>query len=103
MIAPHIRYPLVVSQTGGLAAVDQDTPAEVAGCVHAVIRHRQGARYEDPGFGVPDATFTRGETLATDVVEAIGRWEPRAVPGVNVDVVGIARNHEVHATVEVAR
>lgn len=102
MIAPHIRYPLALAATGALVAVEQDTPPEVIGCVHAIIRHRVGSRYEDPSFGVPDRTFTRAETLSADLVDAVSRWEPRAVPGVSVDVAGIARDYEARAAIEVA-
>lgn len=81
----HLAYPLMLAG-GHLGTVEQDTPAEITGCCLAIVRHKAGDRWEDPTFGVPDATFTRGGALEGDLVSALDRWEPRAKPGVTVDV-----------------
>lgn len=80
----HLAYPLAVT-AGRAATVEQDTPPEITGCCHAILRHRIGDRWEDPEFGIPDPTFTAGDGVDAAVLQALGRWEPRATPGVTVD------------------
>ena len=95
----HLAYPLRLAGRT-LATVEQDSPADIHGCCHAVLRHREGARWEDPRFGVPDQAFTDGTLAGSAVQRALARHEPRAVPGVSVDLARVAADAAVVVNVE---
>lgn len=76
---PKLRVPLQIRGDGtGLAVVEQDSQADVAQCVYAILATPLGSRLEEPDFGIEDPTF---EQLPVDLTEwrrTITEWEPRA-------------------------
>jgi phage baseplate assembly protein W len=76
---PHFAAPFRV--TGSSAAVvEQDSQEEIESCVEAVLRTPVGSRIEEPGYGIPDETFTQlaPNPTAEVYLNAIAEWEPRA-------------------------
>ena len=61
-----------------LAAVEQDSPEEIAQCVEVVCRYPRGLRPELPDFGSPDLAFREVPVGTDELAAAIERWEPRA-------------------------
>lgn len=74
---PHFAYPLTLGQDGSFATLEQDSRAEIRQCVAVLLATTIGSRIELPSYGVPDVTFTHGETIGL-VQQAIATWEPRA-------------------------
>lgn len=73
---PHFKYPFQIDGTK-VAEVEQDSMADVAGCVEVILRTPHGHRDYLPEFGTPDPTFTAPfdpERLR----RAVNDWEPRA-------------------------
>lgn len=56
--------------------VPEDSPAEVAQCVRAVLATERGRRLELPTFGIDDPAFVGAEL--PELRAAIAEWEPRA-------------------------
>jgi hypothetical protein len=59
-------------------AVEQDSDAEIAQCVYAVLATEQGQRLDLPDYGLPDQTFGEGGADLDAIREAAEEWEPRA-------------------------
>ena len=97
-MARTLAYPLRILPGGRAAEVEQNTPAEITQCCHVIARHTRGQRFEDPTFGIGDATFTTGGGIEADIAASITRIEPRAKPGVTVDLIDITT--AITATVE---
>lgn len=79
-MATHLALPLAVTSTGRLAALDQDSPLEVAQSVALLLATRPGERRAVPEYGALDmvAVGIDPEVIAA----AIADWEPRADPAV---------------------
>lgn len=80
----RLSLPLQVAADGALAAVEQDSPAEVAQSVALLLSTRPGERRSVPDYGSDDPMFS-GLT-ADDVNAAVELWEDRA-DGTTVEVV----------------
>jgi phage baseplate assembly protein W len=76
-LIPHLAYPARVVG-GRLAAVEQDSIDDVAGCVELLMRCPVGSREDEPTFGTPPQVFGQGGVSAAELEAAIARWEPRA-------------------------
>lgn len=63
-----------------LAAVDQDTDADVESCVVAVLAYPKGWRWDSPDFGRPPVTFREGGVDVATLTRAVRDSEPRATP-----------------------
>lgn len=74
---PHFTVPFALGPTGA-AAVDQDTLAEIASNVNAIVACSAGACPELPAFGIPDPTFQGAPPNPSAILQAIARIEPRA-------------------------
>lgn len=75
MTAPHLAVPFRLLATGAVT-VAQDSPAEVAQCVAAILGTRPGSRGDFPDMGIEDPAFAG---LDLDQVRAqIEEYEPRA-------------------------
>lgn len=72
----HWALPIAVTGSGRLAAVEQDSTADIAQSVALLIDTRPGERRAEPEYGVPDPVF--GGVDVTDLSEAIVEWEDRA-------------------------
>lgn len=77
MSIPHFKLPFEI-HNNKVIEVEQDSIAEVAGCVEAVLRYPIGYRVERPDFGIPDYAFSQSGTSIEAVETAIALWEPRA-------------------------
>jgi phage baseplate assembly protein W len=80
---PHFSLPFRFAR-GAAVVVEQDSPAEIADCVQAILRYTPGSRLELPTFGLPDQAFLQGGADAEQVTAAIAQWEPRADATVTV-------------------
>jgi len=76
---PHFRAPFSLSG-GSFAAVEQDSPEEIAQCVEAVCKTFVGSRIDAPDYGIRDETFTTQtpSPSVAAVVAAVEEAEPRA-------------------------
>jgi phage baseplate assembly protein W len=87
MPAPtHLRFPLMVSSTGRLAAVQVDSVDDVGQSLALLAATRPGERLSVPAYGTPPFLFT-DEPPVEALREAAAMWEPRAA-GYSVDVSG---------------
>lgn len=79
---PHLRVPLHFAGTTvpKLELVEQDSEAEIAQCVEAVLRHHVGHRPEQPEFGITEQAFVphTPDNANREILNAVDRWEPRA-------------------------
>lgn len=75
-MAQHIALPIAVTGSGRLAAVEQDSEADIAQSVALLIDTRPAERRAEPDYGVPDPLF--GGIDEADIVEAINTYEDRA-------------------------
>ena len=65
----------------------QDTTADVAACVEALVRTYQGDRDALPTFGRPSLLFeTDRDTIVTALQQAIDQHEPRVQSLIDLDV-----------------
>lgn len=81
---PHFTLPFTFTQSsaGGLGAAvaEQESIAEIGGCVEAIIRTVQGQRTTLPEFGVPELEFnTAPEAARAAIAAALVEFEPRVV------------------------
>ncbi len=75
---PHFALPFRFAGTS-VAVVEQDSPDNIAMCVEAVCRYRQGDRPEEPNFGRPkDLEFAKGALDLEALSKQISESEPRA-------------------------
>lgn len=75
---PHFRVPFGWSEDGThVAEVEQDSIADVAGCVEVILRTPRGSREELPEFGTPSPVFTAPFKI-DGARRAVAEWEPRA-------------------------
>lgn len=75
---PHITLPIEV-RASAYRTVDQDTTAEVANCVAAIVAYPIGYREEAPDFGIADPTFGSLPLDTSAIERACEAYEPRAV------------------------
>jgi phage baseplate assembly protein W len=76
-VIPHFSLPFRIE--GGVAVVvEQDSSAEIADCVAAVCLTLKGQRVEQPGYGISDPAFERGDVTVGALLDEIQPWEPRA-------------------------
>jgi hypothetical protein len=89
---PHLAYPFEVARQGnriGARTVEQDSQAEIAQCVYAVLATPPGSRIEAPDFGLADPTFLGADL---DVIRAaLDDAEPRAVYLADEDLEGMVQ------------
>lgn len=78
--SPHFATPFRVLGNR-VAAIEQDSEAEILGCVEAVLRTRFGSRIDEPEYGIPSDLFQAlgPNSNVDDVLAAVAEWEPRAV------------------------
>ena len=94
----HLALPLRLASDGRFAALDQDTPEEVAQSVALLLATRPGERRSVPGFGMVDPLGAGLDPSA--VADAIEEWEDRADPA-DVDLSDVSLT-EQYATVAAA-
>lgn len=82
----HLALPLVVTDSGALGSLMQDSVEEIAGSVALLLATRPGERRSVPEYGVPDARFGGVNTSA--VADALSDWEERADPALLDQIVG---------------
>jgi phage baseplate assembly protein W len=97
---PHLAWPLRLIG-GQLAAVEQDTLAEVTQCVNVLLRTPRGARVLLPDFGVEDPSFVDGLDI-DDALAQVARYEPRAVVDVDDDYIDEAGVQRTRLIVDLA-
>lgn len=81
----HLAFPLRLGPGGFLVTVDQDSDAEIAGCMATILLWPQGTRELDPEFGLPDQSFLDGGADLDEIREALLTQEPRAIESVVQD------------------
>lgn len=74
---PHFNVPLRYVN-GAPTVNEQDSPADIAACVYAVVATEQGSRDEMPDFGLADPTLTQEPIPAAILLAQISQQEPRA-------------------------
>jgi phage baseplate assembly protein W len=74
---PHIALPITLAGSR-FATVQQDTTAEVAACVAAIVSFPLGYREDQPEFGISDPAFSTRPIDTAEVEDAIAEYEPRA-------------------------
>lgn len=83
---PHLNFPVKLRPGGRLLVNEQDSDAEVEGCIAAVLSWPIGTRRGDPGFGVPNELFESGGPHLDEIRAAVSANEPRAA-GVRDEVI----------------
>lgn len=93
-MARHLAFPFAVGADGGLATLEQDSPAEVTQSVALLLSTEPGERSAEPEYGYP-SPLGRGVD-PVEVAEVIGEHEDRADPAlVEVTLTAIAEQHAV--------
>lgn len=91
----RLSLPLRVAADGALAAVEQDSPAEVAQSVALLLATRPGERRSVPDYGTDDPTFTGLDV--DEIHAAIEQWEDRADPAtIQLVITGVTDHAEVY-------
>lgn len=93
---PHFSLPFRFAGATAKAAVvvEQDSSAEIADCVRAVLLTLKGQRIENPAYGISDPTFQRGDQVAAELLDEITPWEPRA------DLTLLTQDPEIQAALD---
>jgi phage baseplate assembly protein W len=73
---PHLALPIRY-ESGAFVTNEQDTDAEAADCVKAILSFGRYTRFDDPDFGIPDPTFETQPIDTDAIAEAITTYEPR--------------------------
>lgn len=78
---PHLEWPFRMggANESSMNFVEQDSPAEVAQCVAFVVSTEPGTLVPAPELGLQDPTFKQGGMTESEIINAISRWEPRAL------------------------
>lgn len=77
-MAQHLAFPITVAADGKLAALDQDSPAEVAQSVALLLSTEPGERAAEPEYGYASPL---GRGIDPDeIADLIGEHEDRADP-----------------------
>jgi hypothetical protein len=63
-----------------LAAVEQDTDADLDSCVVCVLSYPKGWRFDNPDFGRPEVDFRQGGVDVAALTRAVKASEDRATP-----------------------
>lgn len=74
---PHLTLPIQFAGSQ-YRAVEQDTTAEVAACVAAIVAFPIGYREDDPDFGIRDPAFQAQPVDTAEIEEIVETYEPRA-------------------------
>jgi phage baseplate assembly protein W len=77
MASPSFRFPFAVVD-GRAGVVEQDSPAEIAQAVYAVLATERGQRVELPSYGLDDVALLEGGVDPERLLTAVEEWEPRA-------------------------
>ncbi|GAA4117385.1 hypothetical protein GCM10022215_17950 [Nocardioides fonticola] len=72
----HLAFPFAVTASGPLAALAQDSDAEIGQSVGILLATPVGDRRCVPGYGLPDP-LGRGADVDT-IAQTVSAWEPRA-------------------------
>lgn len=73
---PHLALPMRLVG-GSYVTRQQDTDAEAADCVKAILSFQINSRDEDPDFGIADPTFQTQPIDTDEIARAIAEYEPR--------------------------
>lgn len=84
VVVPHFALPFRFTAAGA-DVVEQDTLDDVAQCVEALLRTREGQRIDLLSYGVADLVF---DTVidVPGIIAEITQWEPRASVNLNDDI-----------------
>jgi phage baseplate assembly protein W len=84
----RLSWPIRLNPAGsGFVTVEQETSKEVLDSAENVLRTVQGERPGNPDYGVPETLFELGGPDTQPFIDAIERWEPRALLVVDVSEV----------------
>ena len=75
---PHFQAPFSLGSNGKPIVVQQDSPEDIASCVSNIVVCPQGAKLDDPTFGVQVPLFGTFPTNFGPVLSAVQNLEPRA-------------------------
>jgi phage baseplate assembly protein W len=75
---PHFDLPFRFLNNAGAAVAEQDTYADIANCVEAILRTPHGFRIDAADFGVPELAFQTQPLLRGDIESVIVDQEPRS-------------------------
>lgn len=76
-IVPKLKVPLQMGATG-LATIEQDSVADVAQGVYALLATPRGSRLEEIDYGVEEVVWDGFPAELDEWLVQIGIWEPRA-------------------------
>jgi hypothetical protein len=74
---PHFAWPFTLTDQGAVVA-QQDTDLEIDSCVSVIVNCFHGQFPENPGFGIPDQTFSSTPLDTAGLETSILVWETRA-------------------------
>lgn len=94
VLVPHFDLPFRLSGKS-FATTEQDSYADVANCVEAIVRCPAGFRDDSPDFGFEDTTFELVPLNLEDLTTQIVTQEPRATVALteNPDLVDTLVDH----------
>lgn len=73
---PHFDLPFRF-EAGRAVVNEQDSDADIATCVEAIVRYRKGFRDIAPHFGIEDLAFAQGPLDGSHLMADIEDQEPR--------------------------
>lgn len=74
----RLKWPLAVSPTGSLAAVEQDSDDDIEQAIRAILGYRVEDRWDLPEMGMADPSFEEMPVDLSAIREVLDRHEPRA-------------------------
>ena len=74
---PQLAFPPAI-RNGTFLLVEQDSQADIEGCVEAIARTPKGHLDSLPDMGLADYVLTRGVPSAAQIRHSIAPYEPRA-------------------------
>ena len=91
---PKLSVPFTVTD-GRIDVVEQDSDAEIAQCVFALLATEAGTRIELPDYGIEDPAFQEDGIDLAAMRRDVGEWEPRADVFTDDEMVDLAHQVQV--------
>jgi hypothetical protein len=81
----HFAFPFQIGSDGQILTVEQDSDAEIEGCMATGLSWPLGTRDLNPDFGIDEQAFLQDGADLEEIRTALTVSEPRAIPLLEAD------------------